>query len=106
MTVRTVNTTAEVFTLTGTTHDTITITAAAGAIRSARIINLDATTRMWVAAGVVGQTVPTAVAEASNTHPVEANAGWWALDFADGYYGVVTLDVVGSGNKYVVEVDR
>jgi hypothetical protein len=107
MTARTVNTTSETYTLTTTAHDTITVTPGAGAIKAVRIINLDATTIMWCAGGRAGQTVPTATAGGSNCHPAFTNGGWWAFDLdPDGEYVTITVDVVGNGNQYTVEVDR
>jgi hypothetical protein len=39
--------------------------------------------------------------------PAFTNGGWWALDLdPDGEYVSITVDVVGNGNQYTVEVDR
>jgi hypothetical protein len=111
MAARTVNTTAETFTLTGTTVDTITVTPTAGAMSVVRIINRDgAGTTLWVTAGYTpasgnGQTVPNPTAGGSNCHPVP-DGEWWALDFRSGYYDVVTVKVLGNGGAYTVEVER
>jgi hypothetical protein len=113
MTARTVNTTAETYTLSGTTADTITVTAARGAIRSVRIINRAASggAEMWAAgartpaAGKAEMVVAAATVGGSDCHPIPAQ-GWWGLDLSGGYYDTVTVSVVGSGNTYTVEVDR